>query len=265
MTANASQFPRPQPSDSAAPPSRHLDAVRIVFDEWVRTGIASGMERRHKRLAELMTDRIAFPPDARVLDVGCGLGWTARMLAERIPAGAFVGIDLSFEMIIAARRACRGIENALFAPAPAEEIPWAEDYFTHIISIESAYYWEKVTSACSEIYRVCAYGGSFHILLNYFDGNPYSEGWDTDMRLSLHRMSAEEWASWFRRAGFHDVATETIPDDSPIPPGKPPDELARRRGLQRIGALYVTGKKPSIPKPPRSAPKSFGNPFRVLR
>ena len=265
MAANPSQFPRPNLSGSTASPSRHADAVRAVFDEWVRSGIATGMERRHKRLAELMTDRIAFPPDARVLDIGCGFGWTAHMLAPRAPEGAFVGIDPSLEMILAARRDCSDIANALFTPAAAEEIPWAEDYFTHIISIESAYYWTDVTSAASEIHRVCAYGGTFHILLNYFDGNPYSEGWEADMGLRLRRLSAEEWADEFRKAGFEEVATETIPDDSPIPAGKPPDELARRRGLQRIGALYVNGKKPSVPAPQSGTPAFFANPFRILR
>ena len=243
----------------------HADAVRKVFDDWARTGMADGMERRHRRLADLMLERFEVPPDARILDIGCGSGWTARMLSPRAPEGAIVGIDPSHEMILRARRTCESLENTLFAPAAAEQIPWAEDYFTHVLSIESAYYWTSTSLAAKEIYRVTAYGGSIHILINYYVENPYSEAWGREMGLSLHRLTGTEWAAVFEAAGFKDLATEQIADDSPIPPGKPPAELAQREGLQRVGALYVTGTKPPLPEAPRSRPTTSFNPFRIFR
>ena len=254
----------------APDPSQHtrehgLEAIRDTFNLWVRSGMADGMERRHKRLAELMLARIELPPDARVLDLGCGDGWMARMLSNRLPEGAFVGIDISDEMIRKARATCSLLDNALFAPAPAEEIPWAEDYFTHVLSIESAYYWPEPRLAASEIFRVAAFGASFHVLINFYRENPYSAGWDEETGLSMHRMSADDWAGLFREAGFLDVSTERIPDDSPISPGKTPDQLARRQGLQREGALYISGRKPSLPEGAVTPPRVDPNPFRVLR
>ena len=244
---------------------RGLEAIRDTFNLWVQSGMADGMERRHKRLAELMLARIALPSDARVLDVGCGDGWMARLLSKRLPQGAFVGIDISDEMIRRARVSCSGLDNALFAPAPAEEIPWAEDYFTHVLTIESAYYWPEPRLAAREIFRVAAFGGSFHVLINFYRENGYSAGWDEETGLSMHRMSADEWASLFRETGFVDVSTDRIPDDSPISPGKTPEQLARREGLQREGALYVTGRKPSLPAGAVTMPSVAPNPFRVLR
>ena len=242
----------------------HSEGVRRVFDGWVRSGEALGMERRHKRLAELMMARFGLPRDARLLDIGCGTGWTARMLADRIPEGAFVGIDASAEMILEARRSCADLDNVLFAPASAEQIPWAENYFTHVISIESAYYWSETMLASREIFRVLAYGGSFHILINYFAENEFSEGWGRDMGLRLHRMGAEEWEAVFRGTGFEEVRSDRIPDDSPISPGKPPRELERRKGLQRVGALYVTGCKPALPEQLERETLPSGSPFRIV-
>lgn len=244
---------------------RRGDRIRDTFDEWVRTGKADGMERRHKRLAELMLERIDVKPDDRVLDIGCGDGWTGQMMSKRLPEGAFVGIDVSSEMINRARAQCEELDNVLFAPAVAEEIPWAEDYFTLLLSIESAYYWPDVHSAAKEMYRVAAYGGTFHILINYYCENPFSEGWDRETGLVLLRLGAEDWADTFRQSGFQDVSTDQIPDDSPIPPGKPPAELARREGLQRVGALYITGRKPPLPGSVSNTPRPSPSPFRVLR
>lgn len=240
-------------------------AVARTFDEWVRDGTATGMERRHKRLAERMLERLDLRPDSRVLDLGCGDGWTARLVARSLTEGAVFGLDVSGEMVLLARRLSAELENTLFAPGAAEEIPWAEDYFTHVLSIESAYYWTETVLAAKEIFRVTAYGGSFHILINYYEENPYSAGWDRETGLPLHRLSAEQWALLFRDAGFEEVVTDQIPDDSPISPGKPPDELARRQGLQAIGALYVTGRKPALPESARAQRYRAANPFSVLR
>ena len=253
-----------------ADPSRltrgpRTDAVKDTFDEWVRTGKADGMERRHKRLADLMLERVRMAGDSRVLDVGCGDGWTARILSERLAEGAFVGIDVSGEMIGRARQRCEDLDNVLFAPASAEEIPWAENYFTHVLSIESAYYWTDLRLAAGEMYRVAAHGGSFHVLINYYRENPFSEGWDLEMGLALHRLDSDQWADAFREAGFTAVATDRIPDDSPISPGKPPAELALREGLQRVGALYVNGRKPALAESPAIAHGPGFNPFRVMR
>ena len=252
---------------TSAESTRHEreDAIAKTFDGWVRDGKATGMERRHKRLAERMLERIVLPPDSRVLDIGCGDGWTARLVAGRLSAGAVFGLDVSREMIFQARRLSEELENTLFTPGAAEEIPWAEDYFTHVFSIESAYYWIEISLAAREIFRVTAYGGSFHILINYYEGNPFSEGWDRETGLPLHRLSAEEWAQGFRDAGFEEVATDRIPDDSPISPGKPADELARRQGLQAVGALYVTGRKPDLPESSKTRRAQAVNPFRILR
>ena len=252
-------------SSSQSTRSEREEAVARTFDEWVRDGTATGMERRHKRLAERMLERLDLPPDSRVLDLGCGDGWTARLVARSLTEGAVFGLDVSREMVLLARRLSAELENTLFAPGAAEAIPWAEDYFTHVLSIESAYYWTDTVLSAKEIFRVTAYGGSCHILINYYEENPYSAGWDRETGLPLHRLSAQQWSRLFQDAGFEEVVTDRIPDDSPISPGKPPDELARRQGLQAVGALYVTGRKPALPESARAQRARPANPFQIVR
>ena len=227
--------------------------------------MAAGMERRHRRLAERMLDRVSISSDGCLLDVGCGNGWLARLIAGRVPEAAVVGIDVSMEMVHQARLDCADLVNAMFAPGAAEEIPWAEEYFTHVISIESAYYWRDPAKAAREIFRVAKPAGTFHILINYYEENRFSAGWDAETGLTLHRLNAVDWVDLFASAGFDDVTSEQIPDDSPISPSKTPEAMARRQGLQDVGALYVTGRKSKAKRPADQQARVDLGLFRILR
>lgn len=58
-------------------------------------------ERQTSRVARLVK-RAVLPPDANVLDVGCGTGILAALLALRY--GSYTGVDFSEAMVQAARR-----------------------------------------------------------------------------------------------------------------------------------------------------------------
>ena len=150
-----------------------------------------------------------------MLDVGCGDGATVRLLAPRLPRGAVVGIDPDAEAIRQARRLSGALDNVLFAPAPAERIPWAEDYFTHVLAVESACSWPQPERVAQEIFRVTAYGGHFHLL---FSGDAQSPCRDA--------RPADAWSALFADCGFERVAAERIP------------------GGAAPAALYLGGRKP---------------------
>jgi len=76
-----------------------------------------------------------------VLDVGCGAGWLSRLLAERLPEGRVVGMDISDEMVRRARKNYVALDNTMFVIGGVDEIPWDANFFTRAISVESAYYW----------------------------------------------------------------------------------------------------------------------------
>ena len=72
---------------------------------------------------------------ARVLDVGCGPGYFARMLAEAVgPEGSVVGIDAAPEMTEYASRKARRLSNCRFQPGTAEALAFPEAAFDVIVS-----------------------------------------------------------------------------------------------------------------------------------
>jgi len=191
-------------------------------------------------------DLMELGPHENVLDVGCGAGWLSRLLAERVPEGRVVGMDLSDEMIRHARRAHVALENVLFIVGSVEEIPWAPNFFTRAISVESAYYWPDPAKGLSEIFRVLREGGSAWILINYYRDNPHCHQWAEHFAIPAHLLAAEEWAALFREAGFSEVTHRRIIDPTPAPEaytGPWFRDAAQLRAFRREGALLMHGAK----------------------
>src|ERR1700733_6808242 len=166
------------------------------------------MEQDHLPIALPVLGRMRLAPEDNVLDLGCGAGWLVRLIAEQLPEGRVVGIDVSDEMIRRARRNNSGLENAMFVVGEAEEIPWDAHFFTHAISVEAAYYWPQPRAALREIYRVLREGGSAWVLINYYRENVHAHQWQDNLNIPLHLLSAAEWAELFAEAGFSGVSHE---------------------------------------------------------
>jgi arsenite methyltransferase len=222
------------------------EQLREEFNRWAAAGRGEDMEREHRRIAEQMLALMQLGPEEKVLDVGCGAGWLERMMAPLVPRGRLVGMDVSDEMLRRARNSAAALGQTSFIAGSVEAIPWESDFFTRVVSIESAYYWSDPAKGLREIFRVLGAGGSAWILINYYRDNPYCHQWGKVLSVPVHLLSAEEWAGLFRRAGFAPVAYRFIPDDTPAPEvytGKWFSDAEELRRFREFGALLVHGSK----------------------
>jgi ubiquinone/menaquinone biosynthesis C-methylase UbiE len=184
--------------------------------------------------------------DENILDVGSGVGWLVRMMAERVPEGRVIGMDISDEMVRRARRKYVAVENAMFVVGSADEIPWDANFFTHAISVESAYYWPDPARGLREIHRVLREGGTAWILINFYLENPHSHQWAAHFATPTHLLSAAEWEVLFHDAGFTNISHRQIPDSTPAPDsyaGRWFQDAAHLRAFRKTGALLVHGTK----------------------
>ena len=117
------------------------EKLRVEFNRWADAGRGEGMEEDHLPITLPALNLMQLAPDDNILDVGCGAGWLARVLSERVPEGRVVGMDISDEMVRRARRNYVNLENTMFVIGGVDEIPWDANFFSHAVSVESAYYW----------------------------------------------------------------------------------------------------------------------------
>jgi ubiquinone/menaquinone biosynthesis C-methylase UbiE len=222
------------------------EALREEFNRWAEAGRGEGMEEEHLPIVLPVLDQMNLDRYEDVLDVGSGAGWLVRLIAERVPEGRVVGMDISDEMVLRARRKYVAMENAMFVVGSADEIPWVANFFTHAISVESAYYWPDPARSLHEIHRVLREGGKAWIVINFFRENPHSHQWAKQFATPAHLLSTSEWEALFHDAGFTGIAHQRIPDPTPAPEsytGRWFQDAAQLLAFRESGALLVHGTK----------------------
>jgi ubiquinone/menaquinone biosynthesis C-methylase UbiE len=158
----------------AASHTGHRSRDRLIH--WARVyDLGNGLlGRRGSRLRTMLADDLELRPGDRVLDVGCGPGRFARVLAERVaPTGSVDGIDAAVEMINRASHQARnrGIP-ASFQVAFAQDLPFPDATFDAVACTLALHHVaeDDQPTAVEEMYRVLMPGG--RLLIAEFHQGP---------------------------------------------------------------------------------------------
>src|SRR5207237_320314 len=193
------------------------EQLRTEFNEWARAGKGESMEKGHRPIGEQAIQLMRVPPDARVLDVGCGSGWATRLLAAYAIGGQVTGIDISDEMIRVARESSSAFPNTAFEVTSAEQLQFADNEFTHAFSMESLYYYANIPRALAEIHRVLQPGGLFVAVVDLYWENEATHQWIDTLNVPVELLSVEDYHSLFIDAGFVKIRDQRLFDPTPIP------------------------------------------------
>ena len=227
------------------------------FNRWAEAGEGEKMEHHHLDITEKTLRLMELRPGERVLDLGCGSGWATRMLARLVAGGPegfgqVVGLDVSDEMVRQARAASGDFDNILYVWGSAQQIPWEENFFDKVLSVESFYYYADQERALHELFRVMAPRGRLFILINLYKDNPYSLQWVDKLAVPVQVKSAAEYVEMLERHAFEKVEWRQIPDDTPTPDDyktKSFRSLEDLRAFKRTGALLLMAQKADLRTP----------------
>lgn len=154
-----------------------------------------------------MVERADLPPDALVLDAGCGAGHTALAFAPHVKR--VIAYDLTPAMLEQVEKLAteRGIMNVETRLGDVEQLPFEDAIFDAVVSRYSAHHWVNPQAALVEFARVLKPGGKF-ILSDIVSAEDHAA--DTFLQtiellrdpshVRDHRVS--QWVTMFESAGF---------------------------------------------------------------
>lgn len=122
--------------------------------------------QRYDTMLRGLTPRIietsALSSDAAVLDIGCGCGELARLIALEAKDGETIGMDLSAPMLAVARRLAveEGIANVTFIEGDVEVHPFAPAHFDAAVSRLGTPFFEQPVAAFANVRRALRPGGT---------------------------------------------------------------------------------------------------------
>ena len=167
------------------------------------------MNRSHSSLTDWGLSHIRAEPHYAILDVGCGGGRTIQKLARISIDGIVVGIDYAAGSVATSHRLNHELIKSgrvrIFR-AEVSHLPFAEDQFDRVISVESQYYWPDLIKDTEEVLRVLKPGGRFFVIAESYKGARYDRLQRPAMwLLRSNILSLDDQRRIFSQAGFIDV------------------------------------------------------------
>lgn len=174
-----------------------------------------GMNQRHYAVTGWALKFLDLKISSRVLDIGCGGGETLRRMSEYVTEGHLTGADhssLSIEMSKVLNR--EDVDNGKLdvVCASVSDLPFKDNSFDRIITVESFYFWPEPEKDLREVLRVLDTDGIFLITADIHGGAELSEEDKENIsKYGLFNPTPVEFRILLENAGFRSVTIHTEP------------------------------------------------------
>lgn len=125
----------------------------------------SAADEQHRAMVEAYLADLDLTSGARVLEVGCGTGAIARLIAA--VAGEVVGVDPSAALLRRARALSAALENVFFEEADGRALPYPDASFDAVVLHRVLCHAPEPERVLAEAVRVLRRGGRIAV----FDGD----------------------------------------------------------------------------------------------
>ena len=170
--------------------------------------LAKGMARGHMEFYKNALKSINPKKDDKYLEIGFGSGIFINRYMSHV--SKIAGIDHSEDMVKLASDINREVVEsgkAEFKQGYASSLPWGDNEFTVVASIEVFFFLDETEKTLKEIFRVLKPGGRLVIEMafNKDDGADHSRH---IKKMNLKLYSGEEMKNLLKKTGFTDIAID---------------------------------------------------------
>lgn len=180
--------------------------------------VAQDMNEHHFDLWNWGLGYISTASDFLVLDVGCGGGRAAQILAELCPDGKVYGIDYSEEMVSMAKNVNKEFvknDRIEIVYGTVSSIPYPENTFDLVTAFETYYFWPNLIGDLKETHRVLKLGGTLLIVNEVYKHEDFDErNMEYVNALHMHYHTPEEHEDILLKAGFTSIKIYTKPENN---------------------------------------------------
>ena len=178
------------------------------------------MNDSHSLLTDRALSLVSFCGNETVLDIGCGGGAALNKMSRMLPKGKLFGIDHSETAVqLAAKNNAADIESGkmFIKRAQVADMPFEDEMFDVILTVESFYFWKSPQSELKEVYRVLKGGGTFLIALDEYGREGLAEKTLKNAKeYDLFLPTKEQLTKLLSGAGFEKIILHTYLDSDMI-------------------------------------------------
>jgi SAM-dependent methyltransferase len=182
---------------------------------WLGRLVGHAMSLEHRRVTRWTLHWMNIQPHDHILDIGCGSGMALQLLLEQARDGFVAGVDHAQTMVEQAiQRNQRAVQVGRMDIRQADvlHLPFADNTFDQVCTIETLYFWPDLGAALCEIKRVLKPGGRLAIALEYSkEANVQEEIASFAVQANLWLYSCTELTHLLSGAGFGQIRYQTVP------------------------------------------------------
>ena len=165
-----------------------------------------GMNEHHSPVTEWALGFLDVKSGDTVLDIGCGGGAAIKRIAQTTEASLIFGIDhseLSVKLSTINNAGSIECGKVRIKEASVDALPFENESFDRIVTVESFYFWPDPAQNLKEVYRVLKKGGRFLIAAD-IHGDAVLDEKDIDgiRKFNLYNPTPAEFKNLLENAGF---------------------------------------------------------------
>lgn len=153
--------------DEPLPPEPDWEAVAgQLRNPSGEAGVKTGVNMNHANMGMIMRafELLDFSGGEQLLELGPGNGAHLADVMKQRPGLCYTGVEISETMIQEASARCRGLNNVAFLMTDGKALPFGDQAFDHVVTVNTVYFWEEPAAYAAEIRRVLKPGNGVFCL-----------------------------------------------------------------------------------------------------